>query len=1140
MPRHDARQSTRTSTADSHSHVNSVVFSTGRVASTDQNATLTGVYASLTPATTYHVTVTVWTAARVVQKRATQHNGVHHGGNDAASEQGSEHASGHMVDTQDESVLVSSPIRVFTALTTWDATPMWAAPCPDGDGDVPEFAWFHASLPLPTTASTRGVDIVSVLAYVTAEGPLNIAPFGCCGEMLQGTKVLGAYKLFVNGHAVGTGPGRAECGAISPGICQHTTPYDGYDLTDLVAAGTPSVGHGQQPGRGGAPPAVDVMLHAYGQEQPTVNVTQRVLFQLVVRLSDGSTHMLHSGPDFHAFDATSVYNPAGNTGGRFGSGYWYYYPHENINATCIVPPPSVRPRPAAEEAMAPPPDSHLDTTSDTLSVSVPPPPQREHDTTMGKAALAAASLSQTCGVATEADCAAGNANCTLTLSCPTGQVVDRVVFASFGQPQGNCSHGFVQGCTAYTTKRQVEGACLGHATCSINASNTVFGDPCPNEHKWLAVSVRCGSGRSRCTGCWQPAVTKPPFHAPLAPKPLPPLALFRVSPTSMTRMGPGHFAFAMESEIQGGVHLDTGHAAILQGASARIQVAEQLWVNGSVRVPLRTGADFDDTWAIGQGVSIEHHEYMNWRFGEVQFTRGDGTPLEVLPHVDFNLSAWQVWFPWDNARAAVVDTSSSALNAVWALNQNSVRALTIDLYTDSNARQRSPDCQADAAVAAQAQFAATAELGQPRVMATQIMNFAHQTDPWPYPPPTGPGAHANGTGGYVSPTWADWTVLPAINVVNVVLYTGDLALGTRYLNDLLAYHIYLDMLDPVSGLVVDTTCTTPDRCLSALIDTSGGSDDGFVPSSVNAVANAWTYYGLRQVARLAGWLGQTDTVVDLETKASRLKASFNRLLVGPHGAVCDGLCSNVSHTSVHSSFYALAFGLIDSDHTEMTWQYIKDRVDDSSVGVPCGAYPVQFLLLALYALEGDKGHAAFDVLTASTKHAWLTMMHVHNATTTMECWDPDELPNLTFSHIWSASPSFIIPWLLAGVQPLEPGYRKVSIKPMPGPLKRVNATVPTVRGPVRAVVEQDVVRSGHMRLTATVPGNTDAKLHVPVSSAAVSTHQVHQVRSHAVSTTEEDPRCVKLNGIRTMGTLTAQGAHVWVDVGAGTHVLETC
>jgi hypothetical protein len=63
----------------------------------------------------------------------------------------------------------------------------------------------------------------------------------------------------------------------------------------------------------------------------------------------------------------------------------------------------------------------------------------------------------------------------------------------------------------------------------------------------------------------------------------------------------------------------------------------------------------------------------------------------------------------------------------------------------------------------------------PTSLQTQmVMDFAHTPGDgsWPWPAPTGPGSKNNGTGGYVSSTWADWTVLPAIDVVNDALYTG--------------------------------------------------------------------------------------------------------------------------------------------------------------------------------------------------------------------------------------------------------------------------------------------------------------------------------------------------------------------------------
>ena len=176
------------------------------------------------------------------------------------------------------------------------------------------------------------------------------------------------------------------------------------------------------------------------------------------------------------------------------------------------------------------------------------------------------------------------------------------------------------------------------------------------------------------------------------------------------------------------------------------------------------------------------------------------------------------------------------------------------------------------------------------------------------------------------------------------------------------------------------------------------------------------------------------------------------------------------------------------------------------------------------------------MLTSERKHGWVAMMRDHNATTTMECWSPDELPNLSFSHIWSASPTFVVPWYLAGVRPLSPGWARLRIKPQPGALASFALSMPTVKGAVRVNVTQRHGKGSgvgppagsalsHFRLEATLPGNVVAELYAP--------------RPPGDSTAM--PACLLLNGERTRGRPSARGAHLYVEAGpGGSHVLEWC
>jgi len=80
---------------------------------------------------------------------------------------------------------------------------------------------------------------------------------------------------------------------------------------------------------------------------------------------------------------------------------------------------------------------------------------------------------------------------TLTLTAKVGYVINQIVFASYGSPVGTCgSFQRTSSCDFLNSTKVVSSACLGKTTCSILASNTVFGqDPCRSVVKTLSVQA---------------------------------------------------------------------------------------------------------------------------------------------------------------------------------------------------------------------------------------------------------------------------------------------------------------------------------------------------------------------------------------------------------------------------------------------------------------------------------------------------------------------------------------------------------------------------------------------------------------------------------------------------------------------------
>ncbi|KAJ4700718.1 Beta-galactosidase [Melia azedarach] len=81
---------------------------------------------------------------------------------------------------------------------------------------------------------------------------------------------------------------------------------------------------------------------------------------------------------------------------------------------------------------------------------------------------------------------------TVRLNCPRGKNISNILFASFGNPDGDCESYAIGSCHSSNSKAIVERACIGKGKCSIPLSNRYFGgDPCPGISKALLVNAQC-------------------------------------------------------------------------------------------------------------------------------------------------------------------------------------------------------------------------------------------------------------------------------------------------------------------------------------------------------------------------------------------------------------------------------------------------------------------------------------------------------------------------------------------------------------------------------------------------------------------------------------------------------------------------
>ena len=134
------------------------------------------------------------------------------------------------------------------------------------------------------------------------------------------------------------------------------------------------------------------------------------------------------------------------------------------------------------------------------------------------------------------------------------------------------------------------------------------------------------------------------------------------------------------------------------------------------------------------------------------------------------------------------------------------------------------------------------------------------------------------------------------------------------------------------------------------------------------------------------------------------------------------------------------------------------------------------------------------------------------STITMEAWDNKFKPNQDWNHAWGAAPANLIPAKLMGVEPLEPGFSKIRIKPQPASLREASVKIPTIRGTVRMSFENNPGERFSMEVE--IPGNTTAEVYLPLVGKRYD---------------------LTVNNIEQKGTVS--GTFVKVEVGSGKHAV---
>lgn len=404
-------------------------------------------------------------------------------------------------------------------------------------------------------------------------------------------------------------------------------------------------------------------------------------------------------------------------------------------------------------------------------------------------------------------------------------------------------------------------------------------------------------------------------------------------------------------------------------------------------------------------------------------------------------------------------SSNKTLNDVWDLCKYSIKATSFcGVYVDGD-RERIP-YEGDAYINQLCHYSVDREYTMARYSHEYLLTHATWPTEW--------SLHC------VLIAWADY------------LYTGDADSIERFYDDLKAKTLLA--LAREDGLIsTQTGLATKD--VLASIHLSGdlrdlvdwphgnilglqggyGETDDFEFKPVNTVVNAFHHRALVLMSRMAAAIGKTADAEQFALAAEKVGRSFNnRLLDKAKGIYVDGEGSN--HSALHANMFPLAFGLVPREYVRSVADFVKSR------GMVCSVYGSQYLLEALY--EAGEGDFALKLMTdRSSDRSWPHMIYDVGTTITLEAWDNRYKPNQDWNHAWGAAPANIIPRCLMGVQPIEPGFAKVRIRPQVGSLTTGSLDLPTVRGTIHADFVSQPGQS--FVLNVVLPGNVEGVIYLP-------------------------------------------------------------
>lgn len=226
--------------------------------------------------------------------------------------------------------------------------------------------------------------------------------------------------------------------------------------------------------------------------------------------------------------------------------------------------------------------------------------------------------------------------------------------------------------------------------------------------------------------------------------------------------------------------------------------------------------------------------------------------------------------------------------------------------------------------------------------------------------------------------------------------------------------------------------------------------------------NEWYYLALEGYKRMSELLGKTAEVEKTEKQMIAFKKAFNTTYWKKNEYRSDKYEKEIDD---RSQALAVVAGLADKDKFNPIYKHLQTQMYASP-------YMEKYVVEALFLMEKS------DFALERLKKRFKAMVDHPEITTLFEGWGigRNGYGGGSTNHAWSGGGLTILSQYVAGVYPLEAGYKTFKINPILASLKEVSVKVPSVQGLIKLDIQKP---SKTMTIKAEIPKGTKGVLVIP-------------------------------------------------------------